>query len=210
MPAILNPSFEIVDPAATTEFGPGGSGRAQNWLTYIRLIGISFEIAGFTAATADEYPWETFEGRWDSNESYLFAFTDPSTQLEKPQFFTIYDVPKTAEDFSEGWSSNEYYVFEGSTTPASFNSAPYTASLESFSAEWDGNEGYIYSLQTLGAATFATGGITYEGFATDWANNYLYSFVGVGTDLAAASFDTTPQNYEDFEEDWSSLVMTTI
>lgn len=208
--AILNPSFETVDPAATTEFGPGGVGRALNWLTFVRLLSVTFEIAGFTAATADEYPWETFEGRWNANESYLYAFTDPSTQLEQPLFFSIYAAPKTLEDFSEGWSLNEYYVFEGSTTPAPFNSVPYAADLEAFSAEWSGNESYLYSLGSTTAAQFAAVLNNYENFNDDWVTSYKYSFVGVGTDLTAASFDTTPQSYEDFEEDWSSLVMTTI
>jgi hypothetical protein len=211
MPLIANPSFETAYAGATTEYGPGGVGRPDGWTITTSTTGVGFAIAGFAEATADEYPWETFEGNWDSNESYTFAFTDPSTQLEQPLYFTIYALPKPQEDFSEGWDANEYYVYNtDSSTAAVFNTAPNDTEYEAFSREWSGNENYLYALSSVSAASFDTTPENFENFEEDWVSGYLYAFVGPGTDLTAASFDVTPQNYEDFEEDWSSLVMTTI
>lgn len=126
-------------------------------------------------------------------------------QLVYAAFDTIDDP---WEDFEESWFSNENYKFSFTGIGTDLVAAIFgggTLTVETFEKEWLGNEAYVYTLAGVTAVFNTTTPLNFEGFGHEWDNDsYLYTFVGVGTDLTAASFDVTPEDVEDFEEDWVS------
>ena len=195
--AFLNPSFE------TAGASPGA---ASGW-THL----VSGFVELFAAFGADDLPWETFEEEWSSNETYLYAFVGPGTDLDVALFFTVAVTPRTVEAFAEGWDSNEAYLYGLTTAAAPFDTTP--ENFEDFEEEWSSNETYLYAFvgpgTDLDVALF--GADTFDGFeATGWDPAYLYAFVGPGTDLDVALFDVALTSTEDFEDEWVGYTMVTI
>lgn len=121
---------------------------------------------------------EDFEGGWDTNASYTFAYADPIDlgELEAAIYDTALPDLESIEDFEEGWSTNQNYLFELSSVGAASYDTTIPEDFEDFEDEWSNNETYFF----------------------DWGD------VEAGPGTEAASFDTTPQDFEDLEEEWDS------
>jgi hypothetical protein len=177
-------------------------GSASGW-TYTTLS-TARGIAGYLQdATANEFPWEGFEGRWSSNEDYLFAFVP--LDLTSATYVTFMAAPKTVENFEEHWSSNHGYAYGLASAAAAYDTTPQN--FEDFEEEWASNESYLYAHGPLTAAIYAPGASTREFFEEGWSSNesYIYTFSGT-----AALYDTPTEAFEDFEEDWPTVVMATV
>ena len=139
-----NLSFEDEEP---------GTGYPQFWLNNVVSAGSRYAAYDNAAITA---PIEKFEGAWNGNDAYVFAYTQPIDfgQLEP----AVYDADQpdppgvqTLEDFENGWAAVVLTEFP-SSSPASYDSGSPEA-VEDFEEEWNSNESFSF---TMGSTTLAS------------------------------------------------------
>ena len=169
----------ITNPDFETE-DPGVPGGALGWS--LSATTSVFEVAGFDG---DTLGFEAYESGWGAL-SLEFLEAD----LEAAEFEN-----EEVEDYERVWGP-----FDG--TDSNYATKVLAA------ANLGDNSGFIFEFSLLAAAQFdsAIVGQNFEDYEEGWSanENYVFAFVGIGTDLEAAVFDVAvPQNFEDYEEEWS-------
>jgi hypothetical protein len=183
-------------------------GTALHWsLDAIDTVVVEF-VAAWGATPID---LEGFEQEWN-NDGYKFAFVDGD--IVAPLFDTDVSEGEGKEDFEEGWSGNEHYLFAASSEEqASFDTGLTPEPVEDFEEGWSSNESYDFTLPSTTAASFdvAIASQAFEDFEDGWrgtgaGNDYLTTL----SSSTAASFDAggTPEAFEDFEETYQDLQVT--
>lgn len=217
--AFLNRGFETEDSAEL--------GFAEDWTTEFVFNGVA--VAGYgdgSAAEAGDSPREAFEGGWDSNEDFLFAFQDPVDLSELFPAFYDDDLPsanQAVEDFEDGWSSNEAFLFTFGSSEAAVYDSGTPEAVEDFEEEWDSNEAFLNDWAEVvsgpgvdtamydsgspeGVEDFEEEWDSNESFLNDWAE--VVSGPGVDTAMFDLGVGGTPQAVEDFEEVNAEFVFT--
>lgn len=188
----------------TDDGGTPNEGVPASWT--IAIITQAEQVAAFGSSTPplDE---DAFEIEWN-NSTYLFAFDLADTA--PPLLDTDVSDGEAVEDYEEGWSNNQGYLFELNTgTDAVFDSALTPDADEDFGDGWDSGpsagNGYELVLGASVLAEFGTGFAPqdFEAFADGWdlsvSVGNAYAFTMGST--TAASFDGVgAEAYEDFEE----------
>lgn len=198
----------------TDDAGTPGVGLPEAWTVSITTAAEQVAVWGAGVPPLDE---EGFEIEWD-NDAYLFAFGLSDTT--PPILDTDVAEGEAIEDFEEGWSNNQGYIFElDSGEDAAFDVAISSQLFEDFADGWDslGSAGnaYLLTLSSSTGASFNAGFSpqSFETFADGWDHTQVaignaYSFtLGSST---AASFDgvAAPEAFEDFEEVRTELQVT--
>ncbi len=192
--AFDNTGFENEDATAL--------GYPEDWT--VAFVSTAFLQAAYddgSAAEAGLRPGEAFEGGWDSNESFTFAYEVPLNPSEI--IGAIYDFALTAEgveDFEEGWNSNESFLFSWSSAEEATYDSGTPELGEDFEEEWNSNESFSFSMGSTTAALYDTANENREDFEEEWNSNESFDFT-MGS-ITAASYDSggTPEAFEDFEE----------
>ena len=118
--AFSNLGFE--DPLA------GTPGIPDIWT--LTVTSLASSSAGYDDGSGDPAPdvRELFEGAWSLNEDFVFSYEDPidPTELSAAIYDTALPTFESVEDFEEGWSTNQSYLFEfGSISAASYAAFAY-------------------------------------------------------------------------------------
>ena len=154
------------------------------------FINVGFETAGVLQGMADG--WE-----------FVHVATAERFSEYGPR------VPGTGfEDYAGGWGNDDYateMVIQNPSQYAFYDTAP--TDREDYEHEWSSNEFWSNSFSAIAEAEFDSATPQqFEDYEEEWSTNedFLFAFVGLGTDLEAASYDSalTPETTEDFEEGW--------
>lgn len=189
---------------STLDRGVTQVGHAQGW-TVDSDVNSVYEYGDFAHAFAE--PFEGFEYGWLSNEDYLIVFGDEDIVVG------IFDpLSLEYEGFETGWSNDPLEL--GALEAGSF--ADTASTFETFEEDWPaapippgttaGTYIFNFVIADLSDGTFDPGGPEdFEDFEEEWQSNedYLLSFVGIGTDLEAGDFETDigTETFESFGDD---------
>lgn len=182
-------------------------GHAQGWAVTSDVNSV-YEYGDFVHAFAE--PFEGFEYGWLTNEGYLFVFANED--LVEGVFAPLL---LKVEGFESGWSNGALEL--GALEAGSF--ADTASVFETFEEDWPAAPvppgttagTYVFDLAypvdvNLSDGSFDAGvPETVEDYEEEWRSNedYLFAFVGVGTDLTEGDFETTgaPVQAESFGDD---------
>lgn len=151
-------------------------------------------IADF--APAPLRPWEDFARGWDSNDGYLFAFTDPA-QLSAAAFAIVDSNPVFSESFDVAWNGNENFEYDFlGLQSAKFST---TFDYELFDNGWL-NDAYLTALAPADLTPAAYGVGTVEAFEhTAWHGAYATTWDDVVADTHFVYENSSQVSYEGFE-----------
>lgn len=200
-------SFGISNDGAATSYAGDTSKHLFLWrAALVRASSQGPALRTEAAAITNEIGVEDFGAFWGANEDFFETIEDAGTIA--PTWTSVTPIVLTADDFEEGWSTNEGFAFAlGATTVAAFDSAP--EDYEDFEEEWSSNESFAFVLGAVTAASFDTAPEDYEDFEEGWANDSFVLGFG-GGDVTAANFDNPAEAYEDFEEVKAPVVIAAV
>jgi len=195
---IANGSFE-------TQATAGQVGQAESWSVSETSTGEEFaEFTNNTGTTPNTTSGqETFEGEWPTSfyAGLIGSFVGYWTDIN-PALFTGGGTTLDEDGFEIGWGTGHQRVIDSESAPFGF------AVFGTGTDEYDGFDDWPDDLVTsfvpadLEAASFdSTTPEDLEDFEEEWLSNedYLYAFVGIGTDLDDATFQTSAASLGDTE-----------